>query len=105
MARVRFDPTERLVEFRCPCGWTHIMNLDPALGRPCWTFNGDVERPTITPSINAWGEFGPDGDRRVKRCHSWVTDGRIQFLDDCTHPLAGQTVDLPQITPPKETTP
>ena len=23
------------------------------------------------------------------------TDGRIQFLGDCTHHLAGQTVDLP----------
>jgi hypothetical protein len=25
----------------------------------------------------------------------FVTDGRIQFLGDCTHALAGQTVDLP----------
>ena len=32
-----------------------------------------------------------------KRCHSFVTDGRIQFLSDCTHALAGQTVDLPDI--------
>lgn len=24
-----------------------------------------------------------------------TTDGRIQFLNDCTHALAGQTVDLP----------
>jgi hypothetical protein len=23
--------------------------------------------------------------------------GRIQFLGDCTHALAGQTVDLPEI--------
>ena len=30
-------------------------------------------------------------------CHSFVTDGRIQFLADCTHPLAGQTVDLPEV--------
>jgi hypothetical protein len=28
-------------------------------------------------------------------CHSFVVDGRIQFLGDCTHHLAGQTVDLP----------
>jgi hypothetical protein len=31
-------------------------------------------------------------------CHSFVTDGRIQFLEDCTHELAGQTVDLPEWT-------
>ncbi len=28
-------------------------------------------------------------------CHTFVTDGRIQFLGDCTHVMAGQTVDLP----------
>ena len=28
-------------------------------------------------------------------CHSFVTDGRIQFLTDSTHTLAGQTVPLP----------
>jgi hypothetical protein len=29
------------------------------------------------------------------RCHSFVVDGQIQFLGDCTHKLAGQTVPLP----------
>jgi len=28
-------------------------------------------------------------------CHSFVTDGQIQFLGDCTHKLAGRTVPLP----------
>ena len=30
-------------------------------------------------------------------CHSFVTDGRIQFLADSNHALAGQTVDLPEV--------
>lgn len=30
-------------------------------------------------------------------CHSFIRDGRIEFLSDCTHALAGQTVDLPDI--------
>jgi hypothetical protein len=30
-------------------------------------------------------------------CHSWVTNGRIQFLSDCTHSLKDQTVELPEI--------
>lgn len=30
-------------------------------------------------------------------CHSFVQSGRIQFLSDCTHALAGQTVDLPDL--------
>jgi hypothetical protein len=32
----------------------------------------------------------------VPVCHSFVTDGRIQFLTDCTHAFAGRTVDLPE---------
>ena len=28
------------------------------------------------------------------RCHSFVTDGKIRFLNDCTHEMAGETVDL-----------
>ena len=29
-------------------------------------------------------------------CHSFVTDGRIRFLGDCTHALKGQTVPIPE---------
>lgn len=35
-------------------------------------------------------------DFKCYLCHSFVTDGRIQFLSDSTHDLAGQTVDLPE---------
>lgn len=28
-------------------------------------------------------------------CHSFVRAGKIEFLGDCTHALAGQTVALP----------
>ena len=31
------------------------------------------------------------------RCHSFVREGRIEFLGDCTHAMVGQTVDLPDI--------
>nr|WP_243613092.1 DUF6527 family protein [Shimia aestuarii] len=84
-----------MVEFKCPgCGWVHSVNIDRE-SKPCWGFNGDVEKPTITPSINAWREYG--GSRETERCHSFVTDGTIRFLGDCTHDLKGKTVDLPDI--------
>lgn len=51
----------------------------------------DVEAGTISPSVLVQG--ANEHGRTV--CHSFVTAGRIQFLDDCTHGLAGQTVDLP----------
>lgn len=28
-------------------------------------------------------------------CHSFITDGSIEYLSDCTHELAGETVPLP----------
>jgi hypothetical protein len=30
-----------------------------------------------------------------ERCHVFITNGQIQFLDDCTHALKGQTVPIP----------
>lgn len=27
-------------------------------------------------------------------CHSFVRNGKIEFLSDCTHELAGKTVEL-----------
>jgi hypothetical protein len=52
-----------------------------------WTFNGDMARPTFSPSILVRTE--------TSRCHSFVKDGQIEFLPDCTHALAGKTVPLP----------
>jgi hypothetical protein len=56
-----------------------------------WEFNGDLDRPTFRPSLRVFGKKGET------LCHSFVVDGRIQFLDDCAHNLKGQTVDLPEI--------
>ena len=79
--------------FRCP--GCDADPLDGGLHCPTtgWTFNGDLERPTFSPSILVRWE-SPQGPRV---CHSFVTDGKIQFLGDCTHALAGQTVPLPNI--------
>ncbi|WP_164828247.1 hypothetical protein [Sinorhizobium medicae] len=60
-------------------------------------YNGNPDVPTFTPSVlvtNNGPDAGKDGPPPAI-CHSFVTDGRIQFLADCTHALAGQTVDMP----------
>lgn len=64
-----------------------------------WGFNNNFEKPTFTPSLNTWwgGYKNGDHDIPLHRCHSFITDGKIQFLGDCTHALANQTVDLPDI--------
>ena len=75
--------------FYCPgCKQTHAFGS-------AWNFNGDYEKPTVTPSILVRSHYF-DGDiKHEMRCHSFITDGKIRFLGDCTHNLAGQTVDLP----------
>lgn len=101
-------------EFKCPgCGGVHILPVGPGNGEVYarWSFNGSMDSPTFSPSVLAHGqqlEFDADGEWSggwvldlsgntiPYTCHSFVTDGRIQFLGDCTHALSGQTVDLPE---------
>jgi hypothetical protein len=37
---------------------------------------------------------GESFDNVPTMCHSFVVDGRIEYLSDCTHEMAGMTVDL-----------
>jgi len=70
----------------------------PVTGPRAWTFNGTLDQPTLSPSILVrWREWNADGSETNHACHSFVRDGRIEFLGDCTHALAGQTVDLSEI--------
>ena len=64
-----------------------------AKNKPHWDWNGNLDKPTFRPSLLNYIDT-PNG----RRCHSWITDGCIEFLGDCTHALKGQTVDLPEIT-------
>lgn len=59
-----------------------------------WEWNGSITQPTFTPSLMVtW--LGGKGEHSKFVCHSFVREGNIQFLQDCTHALAGQTLDLP----------
>ncbi len=94
--------------FHCPgCQSMHRVTVGEGPG-PRWGWNGSGDTPSFTPSILvSTGHFvewngkhcdksgDPDWPCQCMCCHSFVADGRIQFLGDCTHDLAGQTVDLP----------
>lgn len=104
--------------FWCPgCESVHQVRTGPGQ----WTFNGNLDRPTFQPSIlvtsghyasghdgkSCWCTFNAEkiakGDDpsgfTCQRCHTFVTDGRIQFLPDCSHGLAGQTIAMPDLPP------
>lgn len=77
--------------FECPgCGCAHYIQTNKSFS-PCWNFNGDVYNPTVSPSIRV---VAPMHGRPDRICHSFIKNGKIQFLNDCTHGLAGQTVEL-----------
>ena len=88
--------SDGFVYIECPgCGFQHRMAVDEPnhLGAR-WTFNNVFEKPTFTPSKLV--TIGQDPEPN-KLCHSFITDGKIRFLEDCSHHLKGQTVELPDI--------
>src|SRR4051812_17686046 len=84
--------------FYCPgCNdhhgvWTTQKNKNSAI----WSFNGDMNKPTFNPSLLLCWTDTESGNVEVV-CHSFIRDGHIQFLGDCTHELKGQTVELPDL--------
>jgi len=81
--------------FHCPgCEHGHIYYTS---GPVTWFFNGDLERPTFTPSLLNTCENHPDPKQR--RCHLHVTNGEIVFCTDCSHAYAGKTVPMPDRGP------
>lgn len=80
-----------------------------------WAFNGDYDKPTFNPSIlvrsghyipghigSCWCDYNkkyPDEpvSFKCRICHSFVRDGKIEYLSDCTHEFAGQTIELEDV--------
>lgn len=109
---IKISTTSEGWAFRCP-GCEEVHTLSSAI----WKYNGDPESPTFRESVlvksGHYAGFGdsdacwctynakqksqglPEAPFRCRLCHSYVTDGKIQFLSDSTHSLSGQTVNLP----------
>lgn len=98
------------VYFMCPgCKQHHQVTI----GAGGWQFNGNGDAPTFSPSVlvTRWVWHPPVTDDNLAEwdknpweqtrvqftCHSFVENGRIRFLDDCTHGMLGMTVDLPDV--------
>lgn len=64
---------------------------------PLWTFNGDMNKPTFSPSL-LYRYTDTKGDvPKDMVCHLFLRDGIIEFLNDCTHGFAGRKVPLEDI--------
>lgn len=74
------------------CKSHHVFSLDSG-----WTFNNDFVKPTFSPSMLVNGNSVPEefkGKEGYLRCHSFVTNGEIQYLSDCDHEYKNTTRKL-----------
>lgn len=71
--------TANLLIHWCPgCKQVHGINMTK------WTFNGDVDCPTFSPSFNIVGQ-----------CHYFIQNGFLVYCGDCNHELNGKSIELP----------
>lgn len=85
------------LEWDCPaCKVRHSVWVD-GNHSTVWTWNSSYSEPTLQESVEVVGPEvpNPDGDTGV--CHFYVVFGRISFLSDCTHAIAGKVVDMTPI--------
>ncbi len=82
--------------FMCPaCDAPHGINLEH-IDQPRWSWNADAIKPTFNPSLLVSYNQLVDGKEVEHVCHSFIRDGRIQYLGDCTHSFANVTIDIPK---------
>jgi hypothetical protein len=77
-----------LYMFHCPgCNFSHPFEIECRDGSG-WNWNGSLTEPTFSPSLLCCkgSEY---------QCHLYLENGKIRYLSDCWHELAGQTVECP----------
>lgn len=76
----------------CPgCQGAHMIHTNEPNDRTGarWTWDGNREAPTVSPSILV------HATAVSPRCHYFLRGGRLEFCGDSAHALAGQVVELP----------
>ena len=84
------DESQIDMMFYCPgCKCNHSYRIK---GKdPVWSWNGDTDKPTFSPSLMVWRS------RPEIRCHLYVENGMIRYLGDCHHELASKTVPMEDV--------
>lgn len=77
------------------CDELHHFSCEvPQANGAIWTWDKNVENPTFNPSMHIRIGYT---EKPHEICHYFLHNGQIQYLADCTHSLAGQTVPLKDI--------
>ena len=80
----------------CPGCDAHYIRTVPEDGQPVWTFNGNMDKPTFSPSVRSRWDYDQETKQFKQVCHFFLIDGIFEFCSDCTHELAGQKVPMPE---------
>jgi hypothetical protein len=62
-------------------------------GTNCWTWNGDLEKPTLKPSIRTSYHNGNE----MTEIHYWLNNGICECLLDCKDGNSGKKINLLEI--------
>lgn len=92
---LKIDANETRLTWYCPgCKCSHGVPVPPH--PQAWQWNGSLNAPTLSPSVLVTYEDIGGGlpKDRPSVCHCFVRDGCIEFLGDCAHELASQTVEM-----------
>lgn len=78
------------------CKEAHIFYTERRTNNPnaaCWTFNGDMEKPTFGPSMRLFKHSPREGVPERTLCHYFLVDGFIDYLPDSSdHDLRGKVL-------------
>lgn len=88
MSKLLYHDNDISVSFYCPaCKKPHTINNT-------WDIKDANDIVTISPSILYHGTSELFPEKNII-CHSFIRNSKIEYLNDCTHNLAGKTVELP----------
>lgn len=118
-AKLRNAAGGKVTYFCQGCDMPHQVRVRQEEPGPVWGWDGNVDAPTFTPSVlvtyDHMSEAGRERGQAFRAqhgrdptreelpydehhvCHTFIRAGMVQFLSDCTHGLAGQTLPLPDL--------
>ena len=83
----------------CPgCLEMHFINTEkPNILGARWEWDGNIVRPTFSPSI-CMKRLAPKPKLPpITVCHYWLKNGILEFLGDCQHILRAHKLSLPPL--------
>ena len=78
-------------------GGLHMLPVNTTKKSPSWTWDGNLDAPTLSPSILTRRGPGADNLPPPFVCHSFLKAGIFEFLGDCTHQYANQHVPIGEL--------